>query len=99
MRKVLIAVAALLFFATPATSQQILARHQAEQEAAMVREAPRSEQTEQPSLFPTTEQVKEDVRNNEDRLAQDQGQIGSKDWWYIVAAVAIGVIIAAVVLD
>jgi hypothetical protein len=99
MRKVLIAVAALLFCATPATSQQILARHQAEQEAAMVREVPRSEQTEQPTLFPTTDQVKEDVRNNEERIGQNQAPLGSKDWWYIVAAVAIGVIIAAVVLD
>ena len=97
MRKVLIAVAALLFFATPATSQQILARHQAEQEAALASEAARMDQTAQPSLFPTTEQVKEDVRQNEERLAPD-AQIGSKDWWYLVAAVAIGVIVAAVVL-
>lgn len=95
MRKVLIAAAALLFCATPATSQQILARHQAEQEAALARAAA---STPEPSLYPTTEQVKADVRGNEERLGHNRSPIGSKDWWYLVAAIAIGVIIAAVVL-
>lgn len=95
MRKVLIAAAALLFCATPAASQQILARHQAEQEATLAREAA---STPERSLFPTTDQVKADVRANEQRLGHDRAPIGSKDWWYLVAAIAIGVIIAAVVL-
>jgi hypothetical protein len=97
MRKVIIATAALLFCATPATSQQILQRRQADQEAALAREAAKTEQAE-PSLFPTTEQVREDVRSNEARIGEAQAPLGSKDWWYLVAAVAIGVIIAAVVL-
>ncbi|HET7230234.1 MAG TPA: hypothetical protein VFJ16_09540 [Longimicrobium sp.] len=95
MRKVLFAAAALLFCATPAASQQILARHQAEQEAALTREPA---DTPEPSLYPSTEQVKAEVSKNEHRLGRDQAPIGSKDWWYLVAAIAIGVIIAAVVL-
>lgn len=95
MRKMLIAAAALLFCATPAASQQILARHQAEQETTLAREATT---TPERSLYPTTEQVKADVRSNEERLGQNRAPLGSKDWWYLVAAIAIGVIIAAVVL-
>ena len=93
MRKVLITAAALLFCAAPAAAQQTLT--QAEQQAAPAREAAA---TPEPSLFPTTDQVKQDVRANEERIGQTQAPLGSKDWWYLVAAIAIGVIIAAVVL-
>jgi len=95
MRKVLIAAMALSFCATPAMSQQILARHQAEQEAALERQAT---SMPEPSLYPSTDQVKADVQANEQRLGHGDAPIGSKDWWYLVAAIAIGVIIAAVVL-
>ena len=95
MRKVLIAAAALLLCASPAASQQIAARHQAGQETALARE---TAGTPERSLYPTTEQVKADVRGNEERLGHNRAPLGSKDWWYLVAAIAIGVIIAAVVL-
>lgn len=94
MRKVLIAAGALLFCATPAAAQQETLA-QADQKAVPVREAAAAPE---PTFFPTTDQVKEDVRQNEDRIGQEQAQVGSKSWWYLVAAVAIGVIIAAVVL-
>jgi hypothetical protein len=93
MRKVLIAAGALLFCATPAAAQEKLA--QADQQPAPVREAAAAPE---PAFFPTTDQVKQDVRANEDRIGQEQAQIGSKSWWYLVAAVAVGVVIAAVVL-
>jgi hypothetical protein len=41
--------------------------------------------------------VKADVRANEERRGQAE-PMGSKSWWYLVAAIAVGVIIAAVVL-
>ncbi|HEX9936771.1 MAG TPA: hypothetical protein VGB15_06600 [Longimicrobium sp.] len=94
MRKVLIAAGALLFCATPAAAQQETVAP-ADQKAAPAREAAAAPE---PAFFPTTDQVKEDVRQNEDRIGQEQAQIGSKSWWYLVAAVAIGVIVAAVVL-
>jgi hypothetical protein len=95
MRKVLITAAALSFCATPAMSQQILARHQAERETALEQQAASAPE---PSLYPSTDQVRADVQANEQRLGHDQAPLGSKDWWYLVAAIAIGVIIAAVVL-
>jgi len=95
MRKVLFAAAALMFCATPAMSQQIVARHQADQEATLERTGA---SMAEPSLYPSSDQVKSDVRTNEQRLAHEKAPLGSKDWWYLVAAVAIGVIIAALVL-
>jgi hypothetical protein len=92
MRKALIAAAALMFCATPAAAQQLAAH----QDAAPVAAATHSAAAE-PSLYPSTEQVKADVRANEERNGH-QAPMGSKDWWYLVAAIAIGVIIAAVVL-
>ena len=40
----------------------------------------------------------EAVRANESRLAQENAPIGNRDWWYLVAAIAVGVIIAALLL-
>jgi hypothetical protein len=95
MRKVLIAAAALMFCATPAAAQQTLARPQIDQQATLDRAAA---STPVRSLYPSTAQVKADVRSNEERLGHNRAPLGSKDWWYLVAAIAIGVIIAAVVL-
>jgi len=93
MRKMIIAAAALLFCASPAAAQQMRANQDAAPLAAAEAAAPKAEA----SLYPTTDQVKADVRANEERLGQAE-PVGSKSWWYLVAAIAVGVIIAAVVL-
>jgi hypothetical protein len=93
MRKMLIAAAALLVCASPAAAQQL----RASQDAAPLAAAETREPKAEPSLYPTTDQVKADVRTNEERLGRRE-PVGSKSWWYLVAAIAVGVIIAAVVL-
>ena len=94
MRKVLIPVAALLLCAAPAKAQQT---------AVQADPAPAAQAVEQsaartPALYPTTDEVRQQVRANESRLAQEKAPIGNKDWWYLVAAIAVGVIIAALLL-
>lgn len=93
MRKVLIAAAALTLCAAPAKAQQALAAADAAPAAAV--QAP---QAAAPALFPTTDQVKQDVRTTETRNGHARAPLGSRDWWYVVAAVAVGVIIAAILL-
>jgi hypothetical protein len=95
MRKVFIPVAALVLCAAPARAQQALTDAQ---QAAPAAPSQAAEPARAPALYPTTDQVKADVKANEHRLHRDASSIGSKDWWYVVAAVAVGVIIAAVLL-
>jgi hypothetical protein len=94
MRKVLIPVAALLLCAAPARAQQA---------AVQAEPTPAAQAVEQPAartpaLYPTTDEVRQQVRANESRLAQEKAPIGNRDWWYLVAAIAVGVIIAALLL-
>ena len=94
MRKMLITAAALLLCAAPAAAQQAaVAPEPAQPAQAAGPQAPRA-----PALFPTTDEVRQQVRANESRLGREQAPIGNRDWWYLVAAIAIGVIIAAVLL-
>ena len=94
MRKVLIPVAALLLCAAPARAQQAAAQPepvpaaQAEEQAAPKTAA----------LYPSSDEVRQQVRANEGRLAEQKAPIGNRDWWYLVAAIAVGVIIAALLL-
>jgi len=96
MRKMLIPVAALLLCAAPARAQQAVAQTDpAPAPAAQV------EETQAPktvALYPTTDEVRQQVKANETRLGHQQASIGNRDWWYLVAAIAVGVIIAALVL-
>jgi Skp family chaperone for outer membrane proteins len=94
MRKMLIAVAALVLCAAPAAAQQAAAPEPAPAPVqAEAQQAPRA-----PALYPTTDEVRQQVRANESRLGHDATPIGNRDWWYLVAAIAVGVILAAVLL-
>jgi hypothetical protein len=93
MRKMILAAAALLVSAAPLAAQQAVTQPEPAQAAVVAEPA-----APQPAaLYPTREHVKEVVQAQESRRSE-QSPIGSKDWWYLVAAVAIGVIIAAVLL-
>jgi hypothetical protein len=94
MRKLIFASAALLLSAAPLAAQQATSELTPAPSAAVAAE-PAAPQPA--ALYPTTEHVKQVVRAQEERRSE-QSPIGSKDWWYLVAAVAIGVIIAAVLL-
>lgn len=95
MRKMLIPVAALLLCAAPAAAQAVAPNETATPAPVQAEEqqAPRA-----PALYPSTDEVRQQVRANESRLGRDQAPIGARDWWYLVAAIAVGVIVAAVLL-
>jgi hypothetical protein len=93
MRKVLIPVAALLLCAAPVTAQQAVAPTEPAPAQAEEQKEPKTA-----ALYPTTDEVRQQVRANESRLAEEKAPIGNRDWWYLVAAIAIGVIIAALLL-
>lgn len=90
MRKLLAAAAALMLAATPAAAQQSAAAPQqpAAQQAAT--------QPGMPSIFVSPDEIRQRVAANEAALGE--AQVGSESWWWLVAAVAVGVIIAAFVL-
>jgi hypothetical protein len=54
------------------------------------------QETRTPTVHVTLEEVRQRVQANEERLARSQ--VTSTNWWWLVAAIAIGVIIAAIVL-
>jgi hypothetical protein len=94
MRKVLYTAAALLLCAAPVRAQQAMASSQA---APATQAAQASQPARTPSLYPSTDEVRRQVAKHEaERNAT--APLGSKDWWYLVAAVAVGVIIAAIIL-
>jgi curli biogenesis system outer membrane secretion channel CsgG len=94
MRKVLIPVAALLLCAAPAMAQQAATQPEPVP-AAQAEEQPAPKA---PALYPSTDEVRQQIQANESRLGQENAPIGNRDWWYLVAAIAVGVIIAAVLL-
>ena len=94
MRKVLIPVAALLLCAAPARAQQSVAQT----EPAPAAQAEEQAAPKTVALYPTQDEVRQQVRANEERLGHEKAPIGNRDWWYLVAAIAVGVIIAALLL-
>lgn len=90
MKKLLAAAAALVLAATPAAAQQS-AIAEAQPVARQAAVAPGM-----PSIFVSPDEIRQRVAANEDALAR--AQVGTQSWWYLVAAIAVGVIIAAVLL-
>ena len=105
MRKVLVPFAALVLCAAPVAAQQAPEGAQVTDQVEVVKAAPAAQaqpveepkQAPRPTLAVSSEQVKEHVRAVEDERGEAQ-QMGSS-FWYTVAAVAIGVIIALLLLD
>ena len=90
MKKLLLAVAALVLAATPAAAQQ----------SASAQTQPAAQQSAVqpgvPSIFVSQDEIRQKVAANEAALGN--AQVGSQSWWYLVAAIAVGVIIAALLL-
>jgi uncharacterized lipoprotein YajG len=92
MKKLLVLAAAALLSAAPAAAQQTM---DAPAETTPAATAPAA-QTVAPSLFVSQDEIRQRVAAAE---AQREGaQIGSPSFWYLVAAIALGVIIASLVL-
>jgi hypothetical protein len=92
MRKMLVMLGALMLSAAPAAAQQSGPSAPADVPVAAA-------QTSAPSLFPSTDQVRAEVRATEATRESRSRSMGQRDFIYLVAAIVVGVIIAAVVLD
>jgi hypothetical protein len=104
MRKVLIPFAALVLCAGPALAQQQsqdLARAPSIAAAAPA-PAPQADapqpQKPAPSLHVSTDEIRRQVQAAEEKRSAE-AQVGSHNFLYVVAAVVLGVIIAALILD
>ncbi|MBD0321575.1 MAG: hypothetical protein ICV87_14660 [Gemmatimonadetes bacterium] len=103
MRKVIWTAAVLALCAAPAAAQQI---EKSPFTSAPAREqadlpAPKDEPAQQertPSLRVTPQQLDETIRAVAEERGQGRQQIGS-NFWYTVAAIALGIIIASLLLD
>lgn len=96
MRKVLVLVAALTLCSVPATAQQSLQPAPAQAPAAQ--SAP-AEHVTTPSLHVSREQIDARLRQMETAKNGDSEQVGSQSFWYLVAAIALGVLIAILIAD
>jgi len=99
MRKLLFALSACVLCAAPlhAQSATSLAGAPAPQTSEAAATEPRS--APKPSLYPTTDEVRQQVASVEKQRAQGEKVLPSHDWLYLVAAIVVGVVIAAVVLN
>lgn len=96
MRKTLALLGALVLCAAPVAAQTSGPSAQVESTAPTAAERAAA----RPSLFPSTDAVREQVRASETaRDAHRSAPMNSQSWLYLVAAIAVGVIIAAVVLN
>jgi uncharacterized lipoprotein YajG len=93
MKKLLVLAAAALLSAAPAAAQQAM---DAPAETTPATTAP-AVQTVAPSLLVTQDEIRQRVAAAE---AQREGaQVGSTSFWYMVAAIALGIIIASLLLN
>jgi hypothetical protein len=101
MRKVLLALSAVVLCAAPLRAQQdVAAPTSPAPVAASAAVADRSpESAPAPSLFPSSDEVRDQVRRSENGRVDSRRATTTHDWLYLVAAIAVGIIIAAVVLD
>ena len=99
MRKLLFALSACVLCAAPlrAQSAQSLAPAPAPQAAEAA--APEPREAPKPSLYPTTDEVRQQVTKAERERAQANKAAISNDFLYLVAAIIVGVVIAALILD
>ena len=92
MKKVLVLAAALALAATPAVAQD-----DASPTAAMQQQSATASTVPAPSIFVSPDEIRQRVAASE--AEREGAQLGSSNWWYTVLAVALGVIIAALLLD
>ncbi|HEU4453099.1 MAG TPA: hypothetical protein VFR81_08560 [Longimicrobium sp.] len=105
MRKVLILAAALAMFAGPALAQQQSRDAAAATEPAAAVTAVQASSAQPaeaarpaPSIHVSNETIRQQVQLAEAQRA-DKAQIGGQSWWYLVAAIAVGVLIAVLIAD
>jgi xanthine dehydrogenase molybdopterin-binding subunit B len=103
MRKVLILAAALALSAGPALAQQAQ-DVAAPQQPAVTQLAPAQAQPAEapvkaaPSIHVSTDEIRRQVQLAEEQRTGEK-QIGGQSFWYLVAAIALGVLIAILIAD
>lgn len=90
MKKALVFAAALALAAAPAAAQESASPAAAVQAQSAVT-------TAAPSIFVSQDEIQQRVAVAE--AEREGAQIGSTNWWYTVLAVALGVVIAFLLLD
>jgi uncharacterized lipoprotein YajG len=92
MKKALVLAAALALAATPAAAQEARSPTAAVQaQSAVVSNAV------SPSIWVSQDEIRQRVAAAE--AEREGAQVGSSNWWYTVAAVALGVVIALLLID
>jgi hypothetical protein len=97
MRKLLLALSACVLCAAPLKAQAALSTESPATPAAPA--LAEAKHAPAPSLYPTTDEVRQQVAATERQKAQSEKVVPSQDWLYLVAAIIVGVVIAALVLN
>ena len=99
MRRSLMVLCGLMALAAPLGAQQVVDKGAELREA--VAPAPRLAEPAEaaPTLLPTQAQVAERVRQSETARAETGRRAGHGDYIYLIAAIVVGIVIAAVVLN
>lgn len=98
MRKPLFTVAACVLCAAPLKAQSSASLAPEPQPAAEA-VAPEPRSAPKPSLYPTTDEVRRQVASAEHERVQGRKAAIPNDFLYLVAAIVVGVVIAAVILS
>lgn len=94
MKKALVLAAALTLAAAPAVAQE--AAQSPSGDAPTVQSA-LATPAAAPTIWVSQEEIRQRVAAAE--AERENAQIGSSQWWYMVAAIALGVLIALLILD
>jgi hypothetical protein len=100
MRKLLLTLSACVLCAAPLKAQAALANESAAIPTAPA--APAAAETRSapaPSLYPTTDEVRQQVARAERERVEAKKAAPSQSFIYLVAAIVVGVVIAALVLN
>lgn len=96
MKKLIVPVAAALLATSPAVAQQAVEAPGPQSPAQQTQVQQPAQESRTPTVHVSRAEVRQRVQANEERLAN--AQVTSTNWWWLVAAIAIGVIVAAIVL-
>ena len=100
MRKLLFALSACVLCAAPLRAQSATSLAGVPTPpAAEVPVAAETREAPKPSLYPTTDEVRQQVVKAERERAQGEKVVPSQDWLYLIAAIVVGVVIAALILN
>ena len=100
MRKLLLVLSACVLCAAPLRAQAAAAAPTDAAPVPVAAPAPaRDEAKPAASLYPTSDEIRQQVASTERERARGQKAAMPNDWLYLVAAIVVGVVIAAVILD